>query len=171
MHRLPPCASSLSCLSCAQSIQISAMWGQLTAAITQGLGWGCVHNCSFSSSDLTFHVPWHRALLPSRRRWHWLWCCCPGSQAAWRPGCRGRSYDRRLGKLQQLSAGPHPAVLLAEPQAPQYRSAVHTHTHTVSLAERLNHRGHACDGTWPQTWMLPPHRDSSSAVAISQAIL
>ncbi len=48
-HRLPPCASSLSCLYCgAQSNQISATWGRLTAAIAQGLkvGWvwgnGCV---------------------------------------------------------------------------------------------------------------------------------
>lgn len=37
-----PCASSVCCLSGAHSIhpsiQISAMWGQLTAAIAQGLG-------------------------------------------------------------------------------------------------------------------------------------
>lgn len=82
------------------------------------------------SSEFTFRLPRRRALLLTGRHWHWLWCCCLGNQEAWRPGCRGRSYGRRLGKPQQPSAGLRPAARHAKPPAPQYRSTTNTHKNT-----------------------------------------
>lgn len=79
--------------------------------------------------------------------------------------CRGRSYDRQLGKPRQPSADHRQGALPAKPPTPQYRPEAWAHRQSAWVTRD------AARMLWPQTWMLLPDRDSSRAVAISKAIL
>lgn len=141
MHHLPPCASSHSCLSCAQSIQISAMWGQLTAAIAQGLGvcwWNKAPGGVFTPPPppQCSHFVCHVIMLSCRHVAIGADCGAVVLVAGRHEG-QAVGVDLMAGGSVSFSSLLLVLTQLPFLQSPQHLSTdlQHTHIHTVSLAE------------------------------------